>query len=172
MSNESSKLETFLFEVQNAVADIDRMNAGGCAVFAGLVSRRLNKIGFKAKVRVGDVLYNSNEKNRLKDAKKNGARKMGEFGEQGICFWHLIVEITDGKQKYHFDSESLVKAKKNLVLFPNAQVYNGALTPAETLILARSKGWNWMFNRKQIPTLIKRLNEVFRRADEILGNCS
>lgn len=170
MSNESSKLETFLFEIQNAVADIHNMNAGGCAVFAGLVSRRLNKIGFKAKVRVGDVIYDSKEKNRLKDAKKKGARRMGDFGKHGICFWHLIVEITDGKQKYHFDSESLIKAKKNLALFPQAQVYNGALNSAETLILARSKGWNWMFNRKQIPTLIKRLNEVFARAEEILGN--
>lgn len=168
MSN--SSIEPLLLEIQNVVADIDRMNAGGCAVFAALVARRLNKIGVKAKVRVGDVFCWGQSKKQFKNAKKKGAKTLEDYRNNGIGFWHLVVEITEGKQKYHFDSESLVPAKENLVLFPQAEFYEGAISPAECLTLARSKDWNYMFDRKQIPALIKKLNEVFRRADQLIGN--
>ena len=155
------EIKNVLLEVQKVVAGVEKINNGGCGVFAALVAKRLHRMGYVARVRIGQRWASS--MNCLISAKSNGAKTMMDFYYHGISFDHLIVEVLlENGEVLHFDSDQLHPAMAETVNF-NAPIQNGFLTPLEALRLAREKNWNPSFNRKQIPAMIKAINGVFRK---------
>lgn len=159
------EIENVLLEVQKVVAGVEKINNGGCGVFAALVAKRLHRMGYVARVRIGqmDSFWSSRNENCLINAKDNGAKSMYDFYHHGVSFDHLIVEILlENGEVLHFDSDQLHPAKEKTVNY-DAPILNGHLTPLEALRIAKEKQWNPLFNRKQIPAMIKALNGVFRK---------
>ena len=159
------KITDLLIEIQNAVSHVEKINNGGCGVFAALVAARLKKAKIPARVKVGQMdsyFCSRTDKKALIKAKRNGASSASDFYDNDVRMDHLIVEVGKGKEKIHFDSQNLIPAAKKTVLF-NATVLEGCLVPKQALVVANSRNWNPTFNRKQIPQLTKSINKVFKK---------
>jgi hypothetical protein len=154
------KIEKLVCKIQEAVSDIRNINSGGCGVFAAMVAKRLNRLGIPAVVRVG--AHDADTSNdRLKRALTYPDSISKEYlSNEGVEFYHLIVEFKHGGETYHLDSNQFHKATPITNNY-GVRLYDGHLTPLQALQIARSKYWNYQFNRKQIPNMIRKLNEAF-----------
>lgn len=154
-------LKALVNNIQKSVNGVNNLNCGGCGVFAALVAKRLNKMGIPAVVRIGDYSADVNPKLLIDTIKSNNSFNTKILKRNGIKFDHFIVEITHNRRKYHLDSDFFHLANPITTNY-NTQLYEGFLTPFQAMILAKDKyAWNRAFNRKQIPAMIKKLNEVF-----------
>jgi hypothetical protein len=154
------KLNVLADEVSN---QIERVNNGGCAVYAAHVGYHLKYIrGLKDVVlRVGD--YCSDDGNRSiesfrKKVKSNAAPR--DWNRAGVYFGHVILEFRYRGKLYHYDSAGGVVRASDVTVLNEYPLYDGHMTVEEGLAIASvSEGWNKMFDRKQIPKLIKLINE-------------
>lgn len=147
--------------VQDALIDVENMNAGGCAVFAAFVARRLEKMGIETNIRIGQF-YTKPAPNAVAMARKENARYAPDYSRHDISFGHVIIEFKWMGETFHFDSDNLAPAAKTTKLcdFP---IHSEPITPKECLLIARRRqGWNWMFNRKQIPFILRTVSKIFR----------
>lgn len=150
-----------VYKIQNSVFDIKNLNRGGCGVFAALVAKRLNRLGIPAVVRIGNWDA-SDRPNILEQALTNSNPvNMDNLRNWKVGFDHLIVEFTHEGKTYHMDSDHFHEAKERTTNF-DTPIYRGHLTPKQALVIARSKRWNWTFNRKQIPAMIRALNKAIK----------
>lgn len=158
-----------LIERLNALADdvsntIERVNNGGCAVFASHVAYHLKYVrGVKeVVVRAGD--YDSHGGRLSVDAARKKVKKSNalpcDWNSAGVFFSHVIVEFTYRKKKYHYDSHSGVVSETRETHYGEYPLYKGGMTVEEGLAIASTPiGWNPTFNRKNIPRMIKLINK-------------
>jgi hypothetical protein len=160
MQIKKKQFKRLIAEIQQSVEWVDDLNCGGCGVFAAIVAKRFNKIGIPAVVRIGAWNAPSNS-NAVKDTYSQYSRpKQSHFRSNGVSFDHLIVEIPFGGNIYHMDSICFHSAEPKTRTC-SAPIYDGNLDVATALRIAKTKDWNRCFDRKQIPNLIKSVNDVF-----------
>lgn len=155
------KLEQLVTNIQESIDWVSDLNCGGCGVFAALVAKRLNRIGIPAVVRVGAWSANQHPSAIRDTYHKNSRPKQADFWMNCVSFDHLIVEIPFGGQIFHMDSECFHPAE-SVTRTCNAPLFPDPLDIHTALRIAKDKGWNHRFNRKQISSMIQSLNHVFR----------
>ncbi len=153
-----SQLES-LGEAVNNLTD-DDLNSGGCCVYAALVSEKLKSLGYRAR----GAVVTWRHCNSIAQARNNfvkDASNMREWNDGGVVFSHVITEFYIGKDRYHVDSDQVVKASPK---FKYDRVIPGRLKIKEMKALAsKSEGWNDRFDRDFIPE-IEQLVEAYLTA--------
>ena len=137
--------------------NIVNVNNGGCCVFAALVSERLKDF-YDVNVNV----YGYNIGVSIDDARSTIKKQtLSEWNNKGVNFGHVVVEYKDKRGiKREYDSTGNHKADGSICYEYNKT--EGHLTLKETKILAsRKAGWNKSFDRKQIPTMKRIINNFF-----------
>lgn len=156
-TTKSDKLIAAIQELQNAAGNIHDLNCGGCGVFAAAAVKRLNRLGFKAFARVASF---SGYGHGLITAKRKGIQSKEDLSNHDVWPDHVIVEAIVGKRRFFFDSEHLTE-NFDRRLFLNCQLGKGRLDALSALRIVRYPyGWNSRFNRKQIPTLFRQMNQA------------
>lgn len=135
------------------------LNHGGCAVFAAHVAKRLQHI---VPTRIKLIDYSKSDltaiRSRLSDPKN-----IYEWHRHGINFVHVIIEFDYDGKTYHYDSDGLKLATgpKWNGGFP---ISKGSFTVDEVISFAANPHcWNPTFNRSNIPTLKRRVKNLFAR---------
>lgn len=149
----------------NALTD-NRLNQGGCAVYAALVGRELERLGVPVLGIVCETFADTTvafASLRVKDRTSTRA-----WNRAGIHFDHVGLEFECSDGRYVYDSDTLRKAPaKTLSGMP---ISPGYLSVADVEALAginrrtetrRNAAWNSAFSRKDIPALRDLVAEYF-----------
>lgn len=151
-TNQQIMLETKLNDLGAEVyREFPSINSGGCCVFAAAVANELKHHGIPVSgiVSAWDADEGSHNINDVR--KKIPTNTVRHWNARGIQFYHVGIEFTIGKIKYHYDTTGVKKASNTLDDMP---IYNGRLELYELRALAgKKKGWNSNFNRRCIPQL-------------------
>ncbi len=140
--------------------NIDRVNHGGCSVFASLMVEYLTRNGIRAR---GISAGYSGKYNSIAVARKN-VRKSCDL-KRVIDMTHVGVEFYHAGTRYHCDSRGVVMAHS---CFDGMPVHRGRLTREELKSIANTPGhWNPQFDRKQIPKMKKIFARNFARFGEV-----
>lgn len=142
-----------------ADTQINGLNAGGCAVFAYEVAKRLNELGIPAKgvVAMSQWALPSRKSKWPSVAKaRENIRDVGdglEWSDNGVDFHHVGVEFTIDGVKYHYDSNGVTGAKPWLNRH-HWKVIPGRLSTDDLEKLVANR-WNWNpeFDRRQVPKI-------------------
>ena len=159
-----ANLDPFLSSVDALCNDINKrirfLNSGGCAVFAAFMGQCLEKYG-KVTIAVGsdDSVVSSLDEVRP----MINANCLDDWNDNGVSFTHVIVEFTYNKVKYHIDSTGVHEAQKFTALGCwRILILKGRLSVQECTDLAASSGWNWHFDRANIPVIQKKIDAGFK----------
>lgn len=133
---------------------IENMNAGGCAVYAVEIVKRLNAIGFKnAKLRTYGYAYNTkgvvinSVEQKLLGAKGTLPASSVAWNDNGVWFNHVRVEW----QKHLWDSEGIVTMREGRE-WSFSKLQEGDISlDALALLCESQRNWNCCFDRAQIP---------------------
>lgn len=166
----TKKLLKMLNELgKEAELRIESLNSGGCAVFAAHVGYYLKyRAGIKdVKLRVGNSWADEESEIPSVEEARNNVHpnaNASEWSAAGLSFGHVIIEFTTGKVKRtscHYDSKG-VTGRSNVTNNFGFSLHPGSMTVEEGLQIASEQdGWNRMFNREQIPTLINIIDKHF-----------
>lgn len=121
------------------------INAGGCCVFAGIVSEALRWHNVEHSLKVHSLLA-EDVPDALEFALNNvmNANDYLEWADNGVRFGHVLVDI---KGYGLYDGGGFVHDRFCL--------YEGSISSYHALELARCKaGWNETFPRRMIPSII------------------
>lgn len=137
-----------------------RINAGGCAVFAAFMAQCLEKYGL-----VSIAVGTDEDEGISIDAVRNDidTNDVHNWNSKGVYFAHVVVEFEHQGAKYHIDSTGVHDA------YPETHsghypILEGRLTVQEVTELAScNSGWNWCFDRKQIPKIKRMINDGFKQ---------
>lgn len=152
------KLIAAIQELQNATGNIERINNGGCGVFAGAAAKRLNRMGFRAYVRVASFGDFGLRLARL--VANNAIKSKDDLTDNDIYCDHLIVEAIVGKKRVFFDATNMSETFQR-ELFLHCRLGHGRMDALSALRVARTRrGWNTWFRRSQIPKLFRQMNEA------------
>lgn len=157
-TTKTDKLIAAIQELQNATGNIHSINNGGCGVFAAAAAKRLNRMGFRAHVRVASF---SNFGLRLAKLVASGnITSKDDLMNNDIPCDHLVVEAIVNKKRIFFDSSSMSETFKPH-LFLDCHLGAGKMDALSALRVARTPhGWNPRFNRKQIPAIFRQMNSA------------
>ena len=138
-------------------SNIPNINYGGCAIFAGLVGKRLSKY-----YDVWIVVYSCKSGKDLDNIKlllKSNSVK--EWNRNGIDFGHIVIEYKDRRGVVRqYDSCGIYPADGS-ICFTQDRVA-GFLSVNECNELAADKyGWNPQFSKKYIPRMKQFINDFF-----------
>ncbi len=137
-------------EIDNSV---EYLNHGGCGVFAFLVGSRLEKFDNCAvKVRVVD--FYGEFTGNIEKAIPSDFSDIRNWEKNGVAFNHIVLEVKLKHLKPFFlDSHGIYESEK---------IVEGSI-PVGFIqyIVQASKGWNSAFNRRQIPTIMRKVKQFF-----------
>lgn len=161
MANVIDNLNSLAAKLRDNFSDI---NYGGCGVVAAMVATRLSNRGVPVLVRV------ANDRRSLTQIRQGILKKMrtkrlptkSEWNCAGVCFGHVVVEFEHDGEKYHFDSNGVVKASSNDPTF-GSPIMEGHLSVSEAKKIAREDSWNSDFDRDQIPDMRDTVSKFFRK---------
>ena len=152
-----SNMTARLWEVAEVVAcDIENVNRGGCGVFAVILCEELHRQGFTdAKIRAYNYDYlDEADQPNLCEVEKNcdDPSNMHEWREYGASFVHIVVEF-DGRL---WDCNGSV-AVENGKRWNKSFVLNDGHVSLDAMrkMADKKEGWNFYFDRNQIPTMKK-----------------
>lgn len=146
--------------------EINRINSGGCCVFASMAYPYLKEMGLKPKIRVSGSIYNKRKilgrvRNKIEDT-----GNVHHWWEEGISFRHVLNEIEIKGEKYFFDAYGVVKVEKKSKIEPfcHGLIQRGHLMYEEAVqIAACPDGWNPTFNRGDIGKMATLLEKGFMK---------
>lgn len=126
----------------------DRLNLGGCCVFAFLVANKLAEKGIKAR----GVVFNRHSDIPLYHARPKNSNSVWAWNDNGVAFEHVALEFRLGRDKRMiFDSNGFHYPEVGIP--PYGKPLKGYLSVKELEGLAEDTNWNCMFDRNQIPDL-------------------
>ena len=132
------------------------LNYGGCAVYAALVGRELQRLGVPVGVVVNGYGGANLDEVRLK---VTDVGDKGQWNDNGVYFNHVGLEYAINGHAYHCDSEYLSRARHHPQL---NRLYPGRLAVDEAEALADDPiGWNRCFDRRLIPEIKEAVEEAF-----------
>lgn len=132
-------------------ARIPKINYGGCAVFALMVTRQLMKIGLRPRIILAS--YPGSLPLREVVPKLSNIKYQHNWNDYGLYFCHLGVEFTYEGKKYHYDSNGCNPAGEELLGY---KIVDGWMRIKWVeQIFSVPSNWNNEFNRRNIPELQK-----------------
>lgn len=152
---------------RNIEKSVQSLNAGGCCVYAAHVAKRLQHI-----VPTRVVVFNSEDIDiNYVRANVTNNYSIREWYNNGMRFYHILVEFDYRGKTYLMDSTGIYDDLTHAGACAGDATYKtGELTIDETIAFAsRPHGWNWWFDRRQIPTLKKHVNRTFRQLNKQLA---
>ena len=152
---EVSKLSELSDVISN---EIENVTWGGCCVFASLAGQKIQQF---CDVKV--IVYSNKD---ITGVDIENVRPLidptdvDEWNSNGVYFGHVVLEIDDGYNIYHYDSCDVYPADNSIC--PGLDRIPGYLTVEEATILASTpNGWNICFNRDNIPKMEEIVNDFF-----------
>jgi hypothetical protein len=127
------------------------INYGGCCVYATMIVRELKKHGIEAVgIATGGYLSNDKTIDEVRGKVKNNS--VSEWNRNGISFHHVAVEFVINGRIYHYDTNGVRPAHRDLTGFP---IYEGRFNFAEMRELSKQRNlcWNTRFDRWDIPAI-------------------
>jgi len=154
-------------EIHERVSEsIERINHGGCAIFAVELVKRMHKLGMNPSIRIygeKEVDVSLTEQHILEYEE---AMDVDTWNDNGVEFIHDVVEWGG----YLWDAET-VESIENAYEYG---WYNHPLLPGEISfdslreIAFQRHGWNCTYDRSQNPILYNILDDVFERLENNL----
>lgn len=145
-----------------AETQVDSLNCGGCAVYASMVGRELEKLGIPVR---GIVAMEAWEIPNLDKVRKHveDTGNISHWNANGVEFNHVGLQFKLGNRWYQYDSSG-VTGPKPWLKHEYWEVCKGSLSMVELENLANSPtGWNEWFNRHtEIPKLKKLTKQFFK----------
>ena len=127
----------------------DRINSGGCCVFAVLVAKELIKRRIRARIIVGGYCPDVNLQEVRMKIKDPGDYR--EWHDNDVYFAHVGVEFVYKGNVYHYDTNGVRPAGSTLERW---RVHNGRMRISWAARLAdRPEAWNYCFDRNEIPEI-------------------
>lgn len=169
--NITNGLVIFLEELGKKVEDkISYLNQGGCCVYASLISQKIRR--FFPFIKVYLKVLNSNGsgvnnvlsvKNKLK-MKQQNEDNIRNWDKYGIEFKHVMIQLRYRNTNILFDSLGIDKYwDSNRSRFNFMVINKGFLHIKDAIKLSKNpEGWNFQFDREQIPYLRDIVNCEFR----------
>lgn len=150
-------------KIENKYEDI---NSGGCCFFAARVGQELVKLGIPTKIVVAsDIIdYESGEEIvSIDDIRPHIVdNSLFEWNNNDIMFGHVGIEFQHEGKSYLYDTGGVKRWNGFLTCCGEPYyLYPGYLTVEEASELADSEGWNDMFNRDDIPAIVKEIKKYF-----------
>ena len=137
---------------------ISYVNHGGCAVFAVIIAKKLEQLGYNDyKIRVYNQAY-SNVNISCAEARVNGNTDMNEWHNNRVDFAHVVVEW----KGMMWNAGHVTKRSNAKRWGWGLQLQRGSISMSAMSALASTqKGWNDTFDRKRsIPKLNKLVNAL------------
>lgn len=167
-------------DVNNQIANVQRLNSGGCGVYAALMTTQFKKYGIDAAGRVltpshRRYLKEPNIIDTTRDLTKTCSTRVtrSRVWASNVGLYHVIgaIKIDNSSNEILFDSTLISSRRK--VNFPfwgdELPIFNGHLSTEELAELAAVREiWNPVFNRRQIPKIRKIIDSCFVKH---LGEC-
>ena len=149
-------MNTILAALSRDVRDnIELLNNGGCCVYAALVGRVLENMGYEVRGCTSGWASVSVNIDEVRPLIKNRKKRV-QWRDMGVPFNHVMLEVKLNGKWWMYDSCELVLSDSTNI-FAHKHVLTGRFTIEELEWLStRDNHWNPMFNRRQIPKL-KRL---------------
>lgn len=159
------KLFKILRDLQAYMQDHhEYVNYGGCCVYAAMIAEKLQGLGLEVEVVtpvMGRWYQNASVVRKLV---KNVALKH-DWNDNGLSTNHVAVRFkTRAGNVYTYDSDALIRGST----FFGGQMdrtdpkFGTGLTVQEAKAFAsKQDGWNRTFDRKQIPTIQKAVDQAF-----------
>ena len=145
------------------------INWGGCGVMAGIVGEILELLGVPVEVITpsDDGCSPAEARQRLYwniEVEHDGRWDNSAWDSEGVSRSHLAVRFMLGRDMYTWDSDGLIKSDKYFGRLDCGRPqhcgeypFGDGMTVQECIeISSTPEGWNYMFDRRQIP-LIRRL---------------
>lgn len=164
-----NKLPDFLENLGKKVSkNIFALNCGGCCVYSSLVGEKIKAFFPFIWVRLRVANKNINKMRNINSFKKelkinNEMPNVDDWNAVGVYFEHIVLEIKYKKRKLLCDSNMVIPYTNTLNYGEGVyQIFGGYLTLKEGLELAQdNNGWNWTFDRGQIPKLKRIIKKEF-----------
>lgn len=144
-------------KLQKIDANHERINAGGCAVFAVELYKTFRALGISAKIYVLTHAPSKMHNDARKKLKKMGMFNLSMLNDMGLYFNHVVIEAAGAAfdSTGSYPSIDFVRNKWNV---STATRYS--LRDMKKLASAK-RGWNQSFDRTQIPSIKKQLKSQF-----------
>lgn len=147
--------------------EIQKVNWGGCCVFASLAAEHLENLGLNVKIRVGDFAIRPTRRHARKAlgpiAKVVPKNTANDWLRYGVDMSHVVAEFEYEGKKYFFDAEGVAEKTYELEPFCGTYLHRGSIPIHVAKELANSGGWNPTFKRTQIPKLEALLEVEFSK---------
>jgi len=141
-------------------AHYPNMNRGGCAVFAVHVAKRLQSI-VPVKIKVCNYDYLDLDEIR---AQLDNPLNINRWYSRNVDFVHLVVEFEYQGQLYHYDTDGVRLAEEFWEGDKDFPFATGSFTIEEVTSFTASRfSWNTTFDRKHIPSIKRKVQNLFSR---------
>ena len=156
-----------LIELHHALIEVyceySYINSGGCGVVAGIIGEYLART---TDVRIVVAAYDYNvEKQELSfsDIKTllPTDPSINNWEQYGVHFNHVWVEFLYKNKWYSVDTENISDDADNM--YSHWEPYQERIS-VETInqLSNNTEGWNWLFDRAQIPSIKRALNKKLK----------
>lgn len=150
-------IEAVLHQVQREITfNVHRPNWGGCAVVAALVGKRLQEF---TKV---EVVVESGNRVDFDEIRTNNNTEDFETADDWtsnsrLLFNHIRLKFLHNGKWKTFDSDA------GITDYYANSFCSGSMTVEETKTIAgKDIGWNYAFNRRQIPKMARIVRDAFK----------
>ena len=136
------------------------VNCGGCAVIASIVGTYLREIGIEPRIVVGD---DHEDDGTSVDEIRNQIKKntIKEWNKNGLHFGHVAIEFDYNGERWQFDTDDTAHPDGYVDTYMRYEGYLSLEEVTEIALDTSGDGWNWMFNRDQIPHIHKMVFDFF-----------
>lgn len=149
------------------LAQYPKINAGGCCVYAALISAKLAKIVSNVQVRVEG--YSSAHNKNIDHIRPRIANEGNDWSCHGVHFNHVIVTYEVNGRTWYYDARGAGRQYAPLCSerpkkIGHKSLYAGSLTITEASYLAsESRRWNPSFDRADLTDLIELVDAFFQK---------
>lgn len=149
----------------------NRVNYGGCCVYAAAVAERLQELGLKHVECIASVDDWFDHVGAVEDARNNliadevyaeGENGPLDWGYAGLSLHHIAVRFKHNGRWYTHDSDTVIHGRDTFGKNGYGATPDG-LTPLEARAMADDPdGWNSTFDRRDIPAIRRLVQEVLQ----------
>jgi hypothetical protein len=155
-------IKTQIYQAIRNVGGLRNINYGGCCVFASILANHLQHL---VPTRIAVYEDPDDEEDPIAESIDSARAKLTsntarEWNRNGVYFNHVVVECDIGDETVEIDSSGIFATDGSII--SDCVKLPGYLTiPEATELAASSVGWNWWFDRDQIPEMERLVNKAF-----------
>lgn len=154
------KLHKFALQIN---FDFYNVSYGGCACVAVAFAKQLKK-HFPVKILIANYDWLTKKNQDIsKIRKKLNTNTHSEWNDNGVAFAHVLVEFEYEGKLYQLDTDEGVIPRTTHTLDGQYPILKGHMSLEDAEELATNvDGWNYKFDRSQLPDIYKAIDQFFR----------